>query len=71
MSRQSPLIKYGAIGLVLAAAAVLYLLTLDNGFIITQKGSVEYSTNVGSSEHLEFVIPSGGERIVFDGATIA
>lgn len=48
-----------------------YRLTLDNGFIITQKGSVEYSTNVGSSEHLEFVIPSGGEKIVFDGATIA
>lgn len=48
-----------------------YRLTLDNGFIITQKGSVEYSTNVGSSEHLEFVIPYGGEQIVFDGATIA
>ncbi|AKB84874.1 hypothetical protein [Methanococcoides methylutens] len=48
-----------------------YRLTLDNGFNITQKGSVEYSTNVGSSEHLEFVILSGGERIIFDGATIA
>ncbi|MEL4304899.1 hypothetical protein [Methanococcoides sp. LMO-2] len=48
-----------------------YRLTLDNGFIVTQNGSVEYSTNLGSSEHLEFVIPSGGERIVFDGATIA
>ncbi|UGV41164.1 hypothetical protein J7W08_02315 [Methanococcoides orientis] len=48
-----------------------YRLTLDNGFIITQNGSVEYSTNVGSSENLEFVIPSGGVCIVFDGATIA
>ncbi|KGK98859.1 hypothetical protein LI82_06090 [Methanococcoides methylutens] len=48
-----------------------YRLTLDNGFIVTQNGSVEYSTNVGSSEHLEFVIPSEGVSIVFDGATIA
>jgi len=31
MGHKSPLIKYGTVGLVLLAAAVLYLLTLDNG----------------------------------------
>ncbi|WP_135604593.1 hypothetical protein [Methanococcoides sp. NM1] len=48
-----------------------YRLTLDNGSVTTQKGSVEYSTNVGSSEHLEFMIASDGGLIVYEGSTIA